>query len=67
MQYLMPKARNTTTGQTVKYQPLDDSRFTLGQRRLCEAESDRLATKMMQRSTDGWVGFVEVYSANDSK
>ncbi len=35
-QYLLPKARNTRTGQTVKIQDLTGSRFTLAQRELAQ-------------------------------
>ena len=62
MQYLLPKARNLTTGQTVKTQDLTGARFTLQQRGLAEAYARQLADKMTARTGDSWVGFVEAYT-----
>lgn len=61
-QYLLPKARNTRTGQTVKQQDLTGARFTLNQRSLCLEQAEKLATNMTQRTGDLWKGFVEVYT-----
>jgi len=47
--YLLPKARNTITKQTVKTQDLTGARFTLAQ-------------QMTRRTGDAWVGFVEEYT-----
>ena len=60
--YLLSKARNTVTGQTVKNQDLTGARFTLAQRRMCQEVSDQLAMRMTARTGDVWVGFVEEYS-----
>jgi hypothetical protein len=62
MQYLISKARNTVTGQTVKNQDLTGSRFTLAQRSMAQEISDQLAVKMTQRTNEPWVGFVEAYT-----
>lgn len=59
--YLLPKARNLSTGQTVKTQDLTGTRFTLQQRNLAEACARQLAEKMTARTGDSWVGFVESY------
>lgn len=59
--YLLPKARNIQTGQTVKEQDLSGNRFTHAQRFLCEEAAERLAQKMAARTGEGWVGFVEEY------
>lgn len=61
-QYLLAKARNTVTGQTVKNQDLTGARFTLRQRDLAEDSARQLADKMTARSGDLWEGFVEQYT-----
>ena len=61
-QYLLAKARNTITGQTVKNQDLTGARFTLKQRVLAEDSARQLAEKMSARTGDAWVGFVEQYT-----
>lgn len=60
-QYLLPMARNTVTGQTVKTQDLTGQRFALSQRRLAEDMAEQLAEKMQQRTGDPWEGFVTQY------
>ena len=66
-QYLLSKARNTTTGQTVKNQDLTGARFTMAQRDMAQEAADQLAVKMGQRTGDGWVGFVEAYTPTERK
>jgi hypothetical protein len=61
-QYLLPMARSTVTGQTVKTQDLTGARFTLGQRVLAEDMAQQLATKMTARTGDTWQGFVQTYT-----
>jgi hypothetical protein len=61
-QYLLAKARNTVTGQTVKNQDLTGARFSLNQRRLAEDSADQLALKMTARTGETWVGFCEAYT-----
>ena len=61
-QYLLAKARNTVTGQTVKNQDLTGSRFTLQQRGYAENSANQLALKMSARTGDLWTGFVEQYT-----
>ncbi len=61
-QYLLAKARNTITGQTVKNQDLTGARFTLQQRTLAEDSAHQLAAKMTARTGDLWQGFVEAYT-----
>lgn len=60
--FLLPKARNLTTGQTVKTQDLTGARFTLQQRFLAEDMARKLAEKMTARTKHSWVGFVEEYT-----
>lgn len=65
--YLLSKARNTVTGQTVKNQDLTGARFTLTQRHMCQEVSDQLASKMTARTGETWVGFVEEYTPSQRK
>ena len=64
-QYLIVKARNTITGQTVKNQDLTGGRFTLKQRVLAEDSARQLALKMSARTGDTWLGFVESYTPTE--
>ena len=61
-QYLLSKARNTVTGQTVKNQDLTGARFTQAQRSMCQEVADQLAARMTARTGDTWVGFCEAYT-----
>ena len=61
-QYLLPMARNTVTGQTVKTQDLNGLRYTLQQRVLADAAADQCAAKMTARTGDTWQGFVRLYT-----
>ena len=60
--FLLPKARNTRTGQTVKTQDLTGNRFALSQRFMAEDMARQLAAKMTARTGDIWQGFVEAYT-----
>jgi len=62
IQYLLPMARNTVTGETVKTQDLTGARFKLDQRPLAEDMSRQLAAKMTARTGDAWQGFVIKYT-----
>ena len=61
-QYLLTKARNIVTGQTVKNQDLTGARLELRQRALAEDLANQLAAKMTRSTGDTWQGFVEVYT-----
>lgn len=61
-QYLLPMARNLSTGQTVKTQDLTGTRLTLQQRQIAEALSRQLADKMTARTGDSWIGFTQEYT-----
>jgi nitrate/TMAO reductase-like tetraheme cytochrome c subunit len=61
-QYLLPMARSTVTGQTVKTQDLTGARFTMSQRVLAEDMAQQLATKMTARTGVQWQGFVQTYT-----
>ena len=67
MQYLMPKARNLRTGQTVKQQDLAGRRYMPHQSKLAQQEADELARTMTNRSRDTWRGFLDVYTATPVK
>lgn len=62
MQYLLAKARNRTTGQTVKAQDLTGSRFTLNQSAFAQQAADRLAKTMSATTDEQWTGYVERYT-----
>lgn len=61
-QYLMPKARNMLTGQTVMEKDLAGRRLELRQRSVAQGAADRLADKMSRTTSQPWTGFVEVYT-----
>ena len=60
--YLLAKARNTVTGQTVKQQDLTGYRYQLDQRKQCQLTADLLAESMTKKTGDIWVGFCEAYT-----
>jgi len=66
-QYLVTKARNIVTGQTVKNQDLTGARLELRQRALAEDQADQLAAKMTRNTGQTWTGFVEVYTPSVRK
>jgi hypothetical protein len=67
MNYLLPMARNTVTGQTVKTQDLTGARFELSQRALAEDMARQLAEKMTNRTRESWQGFVQTYTPSQRK
>ena len=66
-QYLITKARNIITGQTVKNQDLTGARLELRQRALAEELADQLAAKMTRNTGENWMGFVEEYTPSVRK
>lgn len=62
-QYIIPMARNTRTGQTVKSQDLSGARFIPSQRRDCRLLAERLADQMTARGPDTWQPVIQPYSA----
>jgi hypothetical protein len=66
-QYLMIKARNLITGQTVKNQDLTGARLELRQRALAEELASQLADKMSRNTGENWTGFVEEYTPSVRK
>lgn len=65
--YLMPMARNKTTGQTVKIQDMDGLRYTSEQRFLCQERAERLAENMTQRTGDSWLPLIKEYVPSSRK
>jgi len=63
--YLLPQARNTVTGQTVKTQDLTGTRFALSQRKLAQSMADQTAVKMSARTGDLWQGIVVEYQPTE--
>jgi hypothetical protein len=64
-QYLLPMARSTVTGQTIKSQDLTGTRFTQKQRVLAEDTARQLADRMTARTGDTWQGFVKLYTPSE--
>ena len=67
MQFLLPMARNTRTGQTVKTQDLTGVRYTFSQRALAESAANRCAENMTDRTGDTWQGFVQAYTPRERR
>jgi hypothetical protein len=61
--YLITKARNIITGQTVMDQDLSGVRLELRQRVLAEHLAEQLAQKMTRNTGAVWQGFVEEYTS----
>ena len=64
-QYLITKARNIITGQTVKNQDLTGARLELRQRALAEQLAQQLAQRMTRNTGEVWQGFVEEYTPTE--
>jgi hypothetical protein len=62
VQFLLPMARNTVTGETVKTQDLSGSRFVQSQRVLAQHFADRLAEDLSGRTGVEWRGFLKSYT-----
>jgi len=62
-QYILPAARNTKTGQTVKHQDLKGIRYQPHQITECQLMAQRLANNMTTRGTDLWVPVIKNYTA----
>jgi hypothetical protein len=59
--FLLPKARNLTTGQTQKIQDLTGTHLTLAQRDIAQEKADLLAKNLTERTGMEWVGVVQEY------
>ena len=65
--YLLPKARNTVTGQTQKIQNLDGYHIPHSQRALAQEQADQLAQGLTDRTGDTWEGFLVEYTPSVRK
>jgi len=63
MKYLMPAARNTTTGQVIKRQDLSGRRYFTNQRTEVVTLSEILAEDLSGRSGQSWVASPIEYQA----
>jgi len=61
-QYLLSKARNTVTGETVKTQDLTGTRVGINQRALAQELAQQLADRMTARTGQVWTGYCEAYT-----
>ena len=62
MKYLMPAARNTVTGQTIKQQDLSGVRYTQSQRWEVQQHAEQLAQSLTARTKDTWQAVVQEYT-----
>jgi hypothetical protein len=62
MKYLLPMARNTVTGETIKTQDLNGVHFQSHQKQFAKVVADRVATEHSQRTGQHWVGFLKEYT-----
>lgn len=60
--YLLPKARNTVTGETQKIQNLDGYHIPHSQRSLAQQQADQLAQGLTERTGDVWQGYLVEYN-----
>ena len=60
--YLIAKATNQTTGQTVMHRNLSEAKFRLDQRKLAEDFARQYALKISTRTGETWTGYVEEYT-----
>ena len=66
-QYLIAKARNVITGETVVSQDLTGARFQLHQRKLAQSRADQLAEGLTARTGETWLGFTERYTPTERR
>ncbi len=57
--YLIPKARNSVTKESVAHMELSGQRFALHERVLVQQLADRLAAQLTARTTQLWTGYVD--------
>lgn len=67
MQFILPMARNTRTGQTVKQQNLHGTRYNQTQRAECQRIANLMAESLTERSGDLWTGFVQPYTPTERR
>jgi len=59
--YLIAKARNEITKQTVMHKDLSGAKFTLQQRKLAQDFAEQYAAKLTNRWQQPWTGYVVEY------
>ena len=64
--FLLPMARNTVTGETVKTQDLGGNHFTRVQEPLAKIVANKLAEDMRARTGVEWVGFLREYNPGEN-
>ena len=64
--FLLPMARNTVTGETVKTQDLAGQHFTQTQSGMASVIADRLAEDLTARTGVKWVGFLRPYTPGEN-
>lgn len=62
MKYLMPQARNTVTGQTIKRQDLAGHRYPQSQRLEVQELAEALARDLTARTRLTWLAEVREYT-----
>ena len=62
MKYLLPKASNARTGQTVRHEDLTGGKIPLHQQKVADILAKQLADKMSERTGEQWQGFVAEYT-----
>ena len=60
--YLIAKATNQITKQTVMHRNMGTAKFTIKQRALAEDFAQQYAAKMTKRTGEPWTGWVEEYT-----
>jgi hypothetical protein len=61
-QYIMPMARNSRTGETVKEIDLTGSRYQPHQRQICLLSAQRMAAQLTERTGDTWLALIQPYT-----
>jgi hypothetical protein len=66
-QYIMPMARNSRTGETIKEMDLTGGRYQMHQRRECLITAQRLAAQLTARTGDAWTAVIQPYTPTQLK
>ena len=64
--FLLPMARNTVTGESVKTQDLNGQHFTQVQSGLAKVIADKLAADLTARTGVQWVGYLRPYNPGEN-
>jgi hypothetical protein len=66
LKFILPMARNTITGETVKTQDLNGVHFTESQKILAQGIADKLAAGLTARTGVEWRGFLKNYKPGEN-